>query len=1189
MIDLEKIKSNDEIKNLFKRNVLFELWIGKYPTQNGRTLKLLYSMISASPDKEWSNWRSSDFKKILKDIPLNVEESIKCAKLSICVQGPKVELIISEMLNGKNVKDSANFSKVPSPPSNFADLVLGLNNDPQKEFYIRPPIYGMTKNILNSLTPSRKGVASPITNSTCIIGSLVRLNKDVFWQSESGEPLRNGKNVINSLSSYLQSETSIPFQQSDIKRLGNIEWVAYPSLNIKEISHCNTSTIKKAVDEKTGKELEGVSDQYVSKIISCSGLSIEISGDRKLEGCELIIQCSAFNDEDLVGDKVKKLIYKNEVSVSFNFQEQVSGGEFRVWKKAKKCEEYLLYHKEKFDLIRSFNIDMSFANVFSSIPKSEWLDKLLQDDSPAPRPKTHLSEYTLKFDKNYNLDPWNPVSKNIKTLMQRLNPKPSNGSFLLSKDGDDEKRKQEISSWIKTTCKRHSAATFVFLDPFFDTFGIECLCCLDSLETELIIVTNTQSSSFDDDLGLRDALTLSLSPLKKYFKINNNKRALSLLQRVSNAIKPENDTNKSNREKRILTHCQSNDELLRNNGVRILDLKRISQGSKQIFHDRYALFFNKDGRLEAGYNFSNSVQGAMGRFPLLITPIPIDLLEPLQNYIHEFILGNIKSRSRRVDVIYTTHNSQEQLKQEKAVKQGVNIFKRPSLFFSELLSENSILRMDEKSLKSYLETNGFIKNETGFIFPKDHPSLLTLKQKLEKMSEKDFFNFWEDFSEYLAHINNPECFFEIIKGSSKLQKDIRHFIVNYASNISLKLKDKNYKNFKNHLDGFRSGEIRNLSDCAMEFTRYGSSVRFYIGLYSISMSISALSSASLEELIKLYEKLEAKEDFEDIDYFIMASILDKLHIHTHFHPENLDKTRDVMCSSQSLAVKIIYAMSYYGTFDVEKDEIEYNWMKQCFTPSQIIQVTSKWVYDLRVMANRKGEIESEGIERTRRKLFSYMIKFWDSTQLNLKEIISNCSGPTYGSWSTSNYEELAHPLLQNSKITNDDLVDTWVTPLIEKIKKLEAGEAHFYERTDSGITAVAVHILIGLSSEEKRDILKEFSSLLKRTENQLRRPRLKTTDYSLWNNNLNVFVWLDAILRHFLFYENVIQKEEFDLALQYISPFLQTAEEVVWSQLDGKISEHNYLLSWGWNVREKAANQNNKNIKDKGINYGRFN
>ena len=59
-------------------------------------------------------------------------------------------------------------------------------------------------------------------------------------------------------------------------------------------------------------------------------------------------------------------------------------------------------------------------------------------------------------------------------------------------------------------------------------------------------------------------------------------------------------------------------------------------GDINLLHDRYILIFNGN-ILQKGFHLSNSIQGATKKQPLLITPIPEDVLQKVNNHINDLI------------------------------------------------------------------------------------------------------------------------------------------------------------------------------------------------------------------------------------------------------------------------------------------------------------------------------------------------------------------------------------------------------------------------------------------------------------------------------------------------------------------------------------------------------------------------
>ncbi len=81
----------------------------------------------------------------------------------------------------------------------------------------------------------------------------------------------------------------------------------------------------------------------------------------------------------------------------------------------------------------------------------------------------------------------------------------------------------------------------------------------------------------------------------------------------------------------LLRNCNQNRHILRRIKLRIYGLK---YGQ---LHDRYILIVGKDNLPVAGFNLSNSLQATAQHYPLLVTPIPSDVLLDVERYKFELV------------------------------------------------------------------------------------------------------------------------------------------------------------------------------------------------------------------------------------------------------------------------------------------------------------------------------------------------------------------------------------------------------------------------------------------------------------------------------------------------------------------------------------------------------------------------
>ena len=231
----------------------------------------------------------------------------------------------------------------------------------------------------------------------------------------------------------------------------------------------------------------------------------------------------------------------------------------------------------------------------------------------------------------------------------------------------------EMVEWFKEVFSRFHGGRLLLADPFFDEIGLELLSLSGCEAMELSVITTTAKKA-----GAAEERQSLLRPKSSLFKANSDSRL------------------------------------------------RIFMRPDQAFHDRY-LLLEKEGEVE-GFHLSNSLQGAAQKNPLLITPIPGDVLPQVKAYVDGLISGN------------PALDTQSELP-EASKPDWLSSLTSPSLRKAmTCLYDGLILRTENTpDWRSLLQECGILQD--GRI--KQAPSVSVLTQKTDKAG---FAAIWEAFT-----------------------------------------------------------------------------------------------------------------------------------------------------------------------------------------------------------------------------------------------------------------------------------------------------------------------------------------------------------------------------------------------------------------------------------------------------------
>ena len=91
-----------------------------------------------------------------------------------------------------------------------------------------------------------------------------------------------------------------------------------------------------------------------------------------------------------------------------------------------------------------------------------------------------------------------------------------------------------------------------------------------------------------------------------------------------------------NRATRIVNLLNGLPELFSSLKLTVYDYRNKTSSNKNLLHDRYIIVYSLKSEPK-GFHLSNSIQNAAQNYPLLITPIPLDVLRSIEKYSVDLI------------------------------------------------------------------------------------------------------------------------------------------------------------------------------------------------------------------------------------------------------------------------------------------------------------------------------------------------------------------------------------------------------------------------------------------------------------------------------------------------------------------------------------------------------------------------
>lgn len=183
----------------------------------------------------------------------------------------------------------------------------------------------------------------------------------------------------------------------------------------------------------------------------------------------------------------------------------------------------------------------------------------------------------------WHSDEWVDTNSRFLEWVKKNRCEPSSARFFSSQAGRGADGGIQFVQWLKESFQKYPDRKWILVDPYFDEVGLQLLslagCC--TIHFEIITAEQKGASNRNDDWKQR-----LRSEGEKF--CHNTRARLAL--------------------------CLLNDKAI---------------------HDRYLWIEDADAGVIEGFHLSNSLQGATQLYPLLITPIPKDVLRQVQQYVRD--------------------------------------------------------------------------------------------------------------------------------------------------------------------------------------------------------------------------------------------------------------------------------------------------------------------------------------------------------------------------------------------------------------------------------------------------------------------------------------------------------------------------------------------------------------------------
>ncbi|SOT38491.1 VPA1262 family protein [Burkholderia cenocepacia] len=614
---LDDLLNDGRLVRLFSkdaRHCALQLWIAQIKFEQSIENRIIYGRLlpySHSSDR-WSCSYDDNFHTL-------GQAQVRVVRLNLYVKSVHCADVLRQLSIGRTVSEISE------------ELNLGLADQLKERFgavalSARDLVYRPVAYLLNRDAYDRRSPSSPHGGAGAFSASITRTDK--------GELFRLGQDYDVALAAlvvkHLSADTGLDFGSTDTARFGDLELLVFPMLDDQERPLLNvgwTDTPRTLVARFDPIQIPHFSGFQVRLSIENGGqiiYSSVVAAERNGDG---VFECT-FE----LNDHLRAMTDSTELEI-FGFRDDHS-------------REGTLCCRWRIGYVREIHFQGHLVGQGVSTVKFDWLEKATRP-SASTRVKAALTinRGNTGFTNHIggrDADPWVPVNRDFVSLFARLYPPKSEGWFFQHRG---EGRLQFVE-WFRALLTKYQRHQIVIFDPYFEDAGLGLLLLCAASEADYIVFTSLPKLKNDkaaqsqcdkptadwiNRLAATDAYMrylLKRIKLRIYGWKSSRQRncSLPMPSKEGEATPGESDQPIPGRINNLMASCEHNRHLLRRIKLRIYGLK---EGR---LHDRYILVMGPDGLPVAGFNLSNSFQKAAENYPLLVTPIPEDVLLKVEQY-----------------------------------------------------------------------------------------------------------------------------------------------------------------------------------------------------------------------------------------------------------------------------------------------------------------------------------------------------------------------------------------------------------------------------------------------------------------------------------------------------------------------------------------------------------------------------
>ncbi len=881
----------------------------------------------------------------------------------------------------------------------------------------------------------------------------------------------------------LNQDTGLKFEDRDLQRFGDIELIILPSINEQE------SSLKSVrwSNDKNEVHVSLTPTQIPQYTRFQFNLRIENDGQLLYSSLKIATQ----NDDGNYECTFETSTALHSIADSMSLD--IYGGNGMK-------DELILCDRWTSHFIREMNLQLSIVSGSSEFNKFEWLEKTVTPQM-SDRVAKVLSIKNNNSPMRNNVttrkaDSWVTINRSLRKTFDRIHPKKSDGAFFPKWGTSSGEGRLQFTEWFKSLAQTNQDNSITIFDPYFEDAGLA-----------LILLSSAPNSDYT------------------IFRTNHQK---------------DGDTATKGLEK-LLRACSHNQKLMQQKTVNIYGVR---DGS---LHDRYILVTDGNGLPVKGYHLSNSFQSANENCPLLITPIPTDVLYKVIEYKNSLLSAS----KEKVSHLYNSKTCEFQ-----TVESGKN----EELFDSDVIGDILSHWLNEPLLKGLKGNELTIKLREQGLYHDDFPHAIDpsgLKSFIDatNLSKVDLSIYWEEIGEVLSRTVSKCYDVDYFSSNSSFLNSLTSILdatFNRASDESNKheLSVISPSYFHQTLP-----ELLSSSTAPHHFSLGIKQSLLTWGDYFCIQYLWAYDPISLVKIVDVQVQ-ELSKDFIEKDS-IRLSVLGQI-LREMSQTIELGQTNDLQL--KALLHSNNEFLKWLGWCALEKQVISSCDLciigtlpshEQCLFIGWLINRNSKVEQDTELF----NELVKELHQRLPNKLDLPQLKSTiDSMLGHMKQL----------SWAEPWISrKVLTPLLEDDRVAFGDASQIWHEELINLLEPKTSTSSRMFNFSREGeVTNIAAWLWTQSSTAHQKKCLKNFERVLRKQKQIIQQPLASSANWSKWDDALKVALWIWLFAEWCQYYNSVHSEENSQKLMQLYGSAKELAmvrSESEWDPLGTGIQSELFL------------------------------